>query len=58
MRDIKQNVDKLIKLGFIWNGKDYIKDDIIYNQEKLINETENEFNIQYTLIKDKLKKRE
>ena len=29
MRDIKQNVDKLIKLGFIWNGKDYIKDDII-----------------------------
>ena len=31
---------------------------ILYNQEKLINETENEFNIQYTLIKDKLKKRE
>jgi hypothetical protein len=56
MIDIKLRIDKLLSLGFKWDGKDYNKDDISYNQQKLLNESEEDFNIKFTLIKDKLNK--
>jgi len=55
--DIKLHVDKLMSLGFKWNGENYNKDDISIKQTDLLQESEEDFNIRFILIKDKINKR-
>lgn len=60
MKDIRTLVDKLMSLDFKWNGKEYIHkkyDDIIITQDELFNSSDEDFNVKFQLIKDKIMKR-
>jgi hypothetical protein len=44
MLTTQDKVLKLSELGFVWNGKEYQKDDIKYTQTKIFSSSDIEFN--------------